>query len=316
MAKRLKVIVNPISGSGKAVRFLKRLEQELARNNIAFDTFLTTQPGDAHREATTCRDKGYTALLCLSGDGTINEVVNGIVSGKPAGSPANRGGQNIPLGVIPFGSGNVIAKGLGIRRDIRQFLDLYRQDRIITLDAGKVTNQAFPGRYFISMVGVGYDAEVAHRYHISRAGKSKLQAHLFSYFPIAVKTLLSYQMPRIAVNVDGRVVTEDAGFIQIANTHSYGGPFVFVPNAVMDDGLLDVLWFGGRSRLYLIPYYMMALLGNGSLSPDAQMTRGRIIEITSLDKTSVQVDGDYCGELPARVEIIPEAIQVFADKSL
>lgn len=301
---KLKIIVNPISGSGKAVRFLAKLEQELARNNIAFDTFLTTQPGDAHKEAAVCRDKGYTALLCLSGDGTINEAINGIVSGR----------QNIPLGLIPFGSGNVIAKGLGIRRDIRQFLDLYKNYRITTVDLGRIDNNQSANRYFISMVGVGYDAEVAHQYHISRAGKSKLQAHLFSYLPIAIRTLLSYQMPRLIVRVDGRVVAENAGFIQIANTHSYGGPFVFARDARMDDGLLDVVWFGGRSRLYIIPYYTMALLGNGSLSPDAQMTRGRTIEITSPDKTSVQVDGDYYGELPVKVEIIPEAIKMFAGK--
>ncbi|MFH1227374.1 MAG: diacylglycerol kinase family protein [Planctomycetota bacterium] len=302
MVKRLKVIINPISGSGKAVRFLKKLEQALSARSIDFETMLTEQAGDAYREAIVCRDKVYSAILCLSGDGTINEVINGLMAGK----------QDIPLGVIPFGSGNVIAKGLGLKRNIKQFIDLYHNNQITAVDLGRITNKESAGRYFISMAGAGYDAEVAHRYHISRAGKSRLQAHLFSYFPISIKTLWSYRMPRIAIKLDGKSITDDAGFIQIANTHSYGGPFIFVPEAVMNDGLLDVLWFQGRSRLNILLYFGMAFLGNGSLSPGSELLPGKNIELSSPDQVSVQIDGDYCGQLPARIEIAPKAIKVFA----
>jgi len=299
---KLRIIVNPISGSGKAVRFLKKLEQALSARSIAFETMLTGQAGDACREATVCQGKGYSAILCLSGDGTINEVINGLMAGQ----------QDIPLGLIPFGSGNVIAKGLGLKRDINQFIELYQNERIIAVDLGRITNKESAGRYFISMVGAGYDAEVAHRYHISRAGKSKLQAHLFSYFPISIKTLWSYRMPRITIKLDGQPVSDDASFIQIANTHSYGGPFTFVPDALMDDGMLDTLWFKGRNRLNALLYFGMAFLGNGSAWPGSKLVRAQVIELSSADDVRVQIDGDSCGQLPARIDIVPKAIKVFA----
>ncbi|MBI4712012.1 MAG: diacylglycerol kinase family lipid kinase [Planctomycetes bacterium] len=295
----LKVIVNPIAGSGKAKRFLAHLASAFKQNRIDYEFKLTSYAGEAKDEA--ARATAGTSILCLGGDGTINEIINGLVAV----------GSKVSLGIIPFGSGNVIAKELDLSRNINGFIRLYQGNEVMALDVGSVSFGNGDKRYFISMAGVGFDAEVARQYHEQRAG-AILQAHLFSYFPIALKTIPFYRMPKMAVEVDGQKVTDSATFVQVANGRSYGGPFVFAGNASPRDGMLDIIWFDGRNRFNILFYYGMAFLGNGSLHPDARQIRGKKIRVISQESVPLQVDGDCCGYLPAEIEIIPGAVSVFA----
>ncbi|HLD36517.1 MAG TPA: diacylglycerol kinase family protein [Planctomycetota bacterium] len=304
MAKRIKIIINPISGSGRSMHFLERLKCALTDAQIECQISPTQQAGDAILMAQNHPDN--TPILCLSGDGTLNEVINGLL--------ANTGfsaGNRPVLGYIPFGSGNVIAKELGLKRDIRQFIRLFQNNLFRSLDLGCVSlPKENLKRYFISMAGIGFDAQVAQKYHLSRKNGAKLQAHLFSYFPIAIKPLFSYQAPVIAIRADDKLIADNASFVQIANVRSYGGPFVLVNQAVHNDGALDACWFTGKSALSILLYYTLAFLGRGSLA-SAGHQRVTKVSISSLQNVPLQVDGDFCGYLPAEIEIIPGAIRMF-----
>jgi len=326
MAKRIKIIVNPISGSGRALRFLEHLKDALTNRQIEYQVAPTQQAGDATALAKDHPDA--TPILCLGGDGTLNEVINGLLSNTRFTSATRP-----TLGFIPFGSGNVIAKELRLKRNIRQFIHLFQNNLARQMDLGCVSLRQAQGvsqsnplpkeglkRYFISMAGIGFDAEVARKYHIARKDGSRLQAHLFSYFPIAIKHLFSYQAPGITIHAVGdasgtsavadKLITDNASFVQIANVRSYGGPFVLVNKAVHNDGALDACWFTGTSRLSILLYYTLAFLGNGSLA-SAGHQRITKVAITSNQIVPLQVDGDFCGYLPAEIEIVPQAIRMF-----
>ena len=334
MFKKLTIITNPIAGSGRAMKFLETLKTDLAHHQIENELKLTAQAGDALQIAREYSEDH--PILCLGGDGTVNEIINGLLSNNHF-TVVNRP----VLGIIPFGSGNVIAKELHLKRNIRHFIHLYQNNFTRYLDVGCIhlpapldigtqaglleANKSARGgsavgtekqkkdsnqkRYFISMAGIGFDAEVTRQYQLDRNG-AKLQAHLFSYFPIAIKTIARYQMPHITIQIDDKIVSSDATFVQVANVRSYGGPFVLVNNAVSDDGLLDICWFSGKSSLNLILYYTFAFLGNGSLIASGKLKSKKII-LSSKQTVPLQVDGDFCGYLPVEIGIIPKSIQVY-----
>ncbi|MFH0889416.1 MAG: diacylglycerol kinase family protein [Planctomycetota bacterium] len=311
MTKRIKIIINPIAGSGKAEKFVEHLKNALTSRQIESDVKFTSQYGDAQEIANKHTED--TPILCLGGDGTFNEIINGLITNRHFTE------NNRPIiGLIPFGSGNVIAKELQLKRNIRHFIGLYQNNLYRQLDIGCVRFiQENKKRYFISMAGIGFDAEVARQYQLDRNG-AKLQAHLFSYFPITIKTIFRYKMPRITIQIEGKIVSRNASFVQVANVRSYGGPFVLVNNAIFDDGFLDVVWFKGKSPLNIIRYYSLAFLGCTNIVHDMKQKKTKEVvlslsddEASSVRKVPIQVDGDWCGYLPIQIEIIPKGIRVY-----
>jgi diacylglycerol kinase (ATP) len=314
MFNRITIIANPIAGSGRAMKFLERFKAELSLHHIKTDLKLTIQAGDAYEIAKQHMEN--SPIVCLGGDGTVNEIINGLFKNE------HYTAHNLPpLGIIPFGSGNVIAKELFLKRSIKYFIHLYQNNLLRYLDIGCVRFlKENKRRYFISMAGVGFDAEVARQYQLDRKG-AKLQAHLFSYFPITLKTIPRYQMPRITIQIGDKIVSKDATFVQVANVRSYGGPFVLVNNAVFDDGSLDVLWFKGKSPFSILLYYSLAFLACTNLAHDVTQKKAKKVILSPFDdeasltqKVPIQVDGDWCGYLPVEIEIIPKGIQIFTSR--
>lgn len=305
MAKQLSIIANPISGSGRVSRFLEHLKNALIERHIEPDIRLTEKAGDAITLAQSHPDA--TPILCLGGDGTFNEVINGLMSNHRF-TASNRPA----LGFIPFGSGNVIAKELRLKRSVSRFIRLFQSESLRTLDLGCVNlPEENLKRYFISMAGIGFDAEVARAYQLARKDGAMPQAHLFTYLPLSLKHLFSYQAPSITIQADGATIAENASFVQIANARSYGGPFVMVNQAVPDDHALDACWFTGKSPLSILLYYALGFFSHGSMASKGCQRISKIT-MTSKEKVALQVDGDFCGYLPAEISIIPGAIRVFA----
>lgn len=300
------IIANPISGKGKGERATQKLISALKAEGFAPRVYYTARAGEARllvRKAT--RDD---TIICVGGDGTINEIINGLLDETPA--------RSNPLAILPMGAGNVIAKELKLSRDIKQFVRLLKTRKTVKLDVGIISFPHAPtpiNRKFISMTGCGFDAEVTRQYHLGRQSSSVIHPHLGSYLPISVKILAGYKMPRISVKVDGQSQTSEASFVQVANARSYGGPFRFIPQARPDDGWLDILWYLGQSRLSILKYYWRAFLGDGTNCRDARLIRGRKVALTSDDRVAVQLDGDCCGYLPAEISIIPQAVSFLVD---
>ncbi|MBI5359381.1 MAG: diacylglycerol kinase family lipid kinase [Planctomycetes bacterium] len=286
--RSIKIIANPISGKGRSLKILGKIENLLSRESVYFETIRTGMQGDATNSAAVLA--GFDAVIGIGGDGTINEIISGMLASNP-----------VPLLVIPVGTGNVIAKELGLHCSAFYAEKLLTSFKIRLLDVGICGN----GRCFVSMLGAGFDGSVVREFHGLRKGTTN---HIMQYLPFALNSALRYKFPRITVKADGKVITDSAGFVQVANARSYGGPFVFAPGAVPDDGLLDVVWFKGHGFPGVFKLFWAAFLRDPLRRAGAKTIRARHIELSSSSGTPVQLDGDPAGFLPVSITIKPGAI--------
>lgn len=281
MSKRCLIVVNPVSGRSKGRRAAPRLAEGLEERGIETETVSTEAPGDGQQAAERADPAEVSAILCVGGDGTVNEVVNGLA------------GKDIPVALFPTGTGNVLAKEFGIRPKADAVCDAVAAGRTVELALGVVN-----GRRFVLFVGGGFDAAVARRFEQTRNGPvSKL-----SYLLPILHVLLRYPCPDIDVTVDGEPVGSSP-HVLIANVRSFGGPFVMVPDADPTSDLLDVCLIGGKTRFALLRRgwgaFRQRLLSHRAV----RHVQGRTINLRAGGLAPFQVDGDFfgCDDLAIRM---------------
>jgi diacylglycerol kinase (ATP) len=309
------VIANPVAGAGLAGRIRARLEEDLRR--AGYDVrFVETR-------AASARAGGAAAIVAIGGDGTVNEVLNGL---RLPGGP--------PLAVVPAGTANVMAKELGIPRDVPGVEQLAEAvARFVSPAARRPERRAQPsrteaeraswivpalaagsvarvdvgladGRRFICMAGAGLDARIVRVLDAGRRGPIRMH----HYPRWALEALVGYRPPRIGVVVDGHAVADDAGFVIVASSASYGGSFTFAPDARLDDGLLDVVVFRGRGLDDLLRWLAAAWLGRADEDRLCRIVRGREVRLESSKEVDLQVDGDPAGTLPVTIGVQARAV--------
>jgi len=281
------LIFNPIAGKGIVGRAVSRLSAELGRRGFEVELYQTRHPGDAREKAS--RDgRGYELVLCAGGDGTVNEVLNGLAR------------TETPLMVCPLGTGNVAAKELRIRFSFGPLLRTIAAGHALRVDLGTAN-----GRFFFNMAGVGFDALVTHLYH-SRFRRGNMR--MIEYVPVALRTFSEYRYPTIRVRTPA--FAGEAGFVVVANSSSYGGPFCFCPSASLLDGELDVNLMPGRRPRDFIRYTVAAFLNMMPAMHDVKFVRAREVVVDASEPTPYQVDGDAAGWTPVRIEVVPRAVTV------
>jgi diacylglycerol kinase (ATP) len=252
------------------------------------EEFATTTRWDAKKFASQV--DGYQLVVCVGGDGTLNEIINGV---PPKG--------DIPVAIVPTGTGNVFAKQIGIGSSRRKAFRSLARFRTHLFDMGEAN-----GRRFVSMLGAGFDACMVDAFHEYRKGRS--WTLMLEYLLVSTRVLRNFQPPKILIEIDGRIVERNASFVQVANASSYGGPFKFSPRAVPDDGLLEVSWFCGRFRRD-VPRLFWAGIRRNLLSVAGTMSRrGRKVCLSSDIPIAYHLDGDPAGELPATITILPHSV--------
>lgn len=286
---RLGLICNPTAGGGKAAHNAERAIEEFVRRGFTTETFRTTGPMTAAHAATRLA-LSNDALVVVGGDGTINEVVNGLK------------GARIPLGIVPSGLVNVLSLELRLPRSVEEACAVIAAGKTRDLDVGLVN-----GRRFTLMVGVGFDALTVKNLDVSAKRR---------YGEVAfVRTALSKEVreegPDFVVRVGNRRYI--ANFAVAANTRYYAGRFGVARKALPDDGLLDVVAFRDRTLLGQASFWLGALGGWAGLHPRAAEGCAREVEFDlyrGQDPVWFQVDGELAGRLPARVVVEPAALSV------
>lgn len=306
MPDAVKIIANPFSGGGRAGRLARRVAERLRRRGRRVEVHETRFPGDARRSA--AESGGWAALGCGGGDGTVNEVVNGL---PETGAP--------PLFMIPGGTANVLAKELGLPRRAQDVARLVEEGRAVAWDLGR---ERASGRRFLLFAGAGYDAHVVHVFHAVRRRPAGVGTSSFwnmvRYVIWGLKSILGYPIPRIAVRLDGALLTREAAWVHVANVASYGGPLVFTPRARPDDGRFEVLVQHARRHRDILRVFWAALLarlfGRMPRMRDVTFHAARQVQLESADgrPVPVEVDGDPGGFLPAEFEILPGAVRILA----
>jgi YegS/Rv2252/BmrU family lipid kinase len=227
---KLWVILNPAAGKGKAAKAYPRIERFLGRQGQGFEIILTEGPGDALEIARGLPLGNDDATVAAGGDGTCNEVANGLLTRPlaPSAPPI--------LGVLPVGRGNDFSSTPEIPQDLEEALGTLIARKLRTLDVGLVKGGFFPdGRYFVNGIGIGFDTKVGFE-----AAKMKIKSGI-SYALGAIITVARYEpSPVIQIRYDDKEMTLPAAIISIVNGRRMGGSFYMGPNALLDDGLLDI----------------------------------------------------------------------------
>lgn len=212
------LIINPISGTGNKKGLAEEVTVRMSQAGYDTDISITTCRGDATRIAKEAAGKGYYAVLAAGGDGTVNETAKALC------------GTDTALGIIPSGSGNGLARHLGIPIDLRRSLDVITRNNIIEGDFGTVN-----GRPFFCTFGVGFDAAVSHSFaRQSRRG-------LLTYMKSALTEYLKYRSETYTISANGKILTEKAFVIACCNASQYGNNAYIAPDASITDGLLDII---------------------------------------------------------------------------
>jgi len=248
----------------------------------------TAAPGDGVRRAAEASLSGASVVFACGGDGTINEVVNGLAGGNTA------------LGVIRGGMGDVFAKEVRIPRDPEAALRLLLDGERRRFDLGRAGE-----RYFLLMCGVGFDAGIVRR--VPNAAKRRLGSA--SYALWALRQLLGYRARRTALHVNGEDYERDLFWLLLGNTRSYGGVLNITADAKVDDGLLDAYIFAGRG----LPWRLLTLLRLAlRRQRGARGVEFRRVNELAIDEEGlpVQADGEYLGETPMRFSVAPQALDV------
>jgi diacylglycerol kinase (ATP) len=294
---RIKIIVNPVSGRGRAGRLANAVADLLRRQGCTVDLQPTLKGGDASRLAADCRD--FAALAATGGDGTVNEVLNGLPPNPP------------PLAMLPSGTANVLAKELRLPRTPEGLARVLRDGREATWDLGVERRS---GRKFLLFASAGYDAHVVHVFHAARTGTIQMWQYLYW----GMKSIVDFSVPRIDVELDGTRVTSSAAWVTVSNVPSYGGPLVFTPNAKPDNRSFEVMVQHGRAKRDIVRMFFAAILnwltGFEYRMGDVSFHQAQRVRLTSADGrlVPVQVDGDPGGHLPGDFEIVPGGIRVLA----
>jgi YegS/Rv2252/BmrU family lipid kinase len=271
---KLLIILNPVAGKGRAVKEYPKIDRFLKERKIEYEIVLTTGPGHALEIAKNCAAGNGTTVVAAGGDGTSNEVINGLLSRKdPPPEP--------PLfGIIPVGRGNDFACSARIPENLEQSLEVLIQNRIIPLDAGLVTGGYFPeGRYFINGVGIGFDTKVGFE-----AAKMKFIHSALSYALGALISVVRFEdPPLLEIGYDETTVTLPAVLVSVVNGRRMGGMFYMGPNAILDDGLLDICMVrrpANRRRLIQILFHYPK--GTQAECEETSMSRGTRFHLKAL----------------------------------
>lgn len=300
------VIVNPVAGMGRAHELEPRIQAALREGAVEAHILETREPGHAERLAAAAADLGHDRVVAVGGDGTVQEVVNGLMAGSPPGTPPPA------LGVVPAGSGNDLARSLGLPLAPLEALPVALGPKTRKLDLGTALSDGVQ-RYFHAAGGTGFDAEVAftmagrrHPWQRGRAG----------YFLSTLNELRRYRNRELRIQLattDGARKLEGRFlFVAFANGPYYGGGMQICPDASNRDGMLDVCLVGDISRLgalrELPGIYRAAHVNH----PLVELVRVREMRIEGQPGTRVHLDGEPLGGLPVHVGIRPAALQVAA----
>lgn len=279
---KILIILNPAARSTRAAGESDRVGALAGDADLAF----TTGPGSARALAAGAVAQGYDTVVAAGGDGTVNEIVNGLA------------GSDLALGVLPVGTMNVFAAELGLPTNLTHAWEVIRRGHTRAIDLAKANEQ-----YFVQLAGVGLDAQVVKE--TSWAMKRNLGP--LSYV-VSAAQVAARKPPRLVVQCDCQTI--EGCFVLIGNGRYYGGPVTLFQEARVDDGLLDALVFQKMSYLDIIRYLGNILMGSHTDLPDVIYCQARKIEVTSDEAVPVEVDGELAMELPVTFEISSKKLRV------
>jgi len=280
------VILNPAARSEKAKRWRARVES-VARGCVIC---ATSRAGEAEALARHAAEEGFEKIVAAGGDGTINEVVNGLA------------GSNAALGLLPIGTMNVFATELGLpAHDLQLCWNIIQGENTRLVDLPSAN-----GKYFVQLAGVGLDAQVVKETSLTLKRSFGPLSYLISAAQIAAR-----QPPRLFLESENSSI-EEGSFVLVGNGRLYGGPFPFFKHAIIDDGLFDVIAFKQLGYLEIIKYLQDVVFSSEIRVPEIEYFQTRRLRVTSDSEVPVELDGELVGSCPVEFQVRERTLRVLA----
>jgi len=277
--KRILFVINPVSGGKKKTTFNKQVLEVLDLNRFDPTFKVTNHANHAYELAKSAIEEQYDAVIAVGGDGTINEIGTALV------------GSDIPLGIVPEGSGNGLALYLGIPMNESAALRRINRFDSVDIDCGKIGE-----RCFFNIAGIGFDASVSDRF------ASETFRGPVGYLRTVINVLSKYKPKKYNLNIDGKKYEREAFMISVANSPQYGNNAYIAPNASINDGLLDVC-IVHKFPLYTLPMMIFHLFNKtADQSEYVEIIPGKAICIEQEGKAPVHLDGEPM-DLGNKIEI-------------
>ncbi len=296
-----KIIVNPAAGAGKTARLWPQISSLFTGNGMRFEHKMTEAPGHAIELAKEAAEQGYEMVVAVGGDGTIHEIVNGLYnSGYLA---------DALLGIVSTGTGSDYIRTIGVPRAYEDACQRFVEPKIRAVDLGIVEYRRRGGtaeRIFVNFAGAGFDAEIVRRTKTTFKSLGALPSYLLG----ALTTLATYRNKDVHLKLDGEEMQKKICTVIMNNGRYGGGGMNTAPNAELSDGLFDVMIVDNITK----PDFLISLprlyKGTHLNHPHVTMKRAKEIEIHSKQKMALQADGELLGEVPARIRIMPSALNI------
>lgn len=296
-------VVNPHSSNGKTLNKWPLYHKRLRDEGYPIDYAYTTGPGDGVDITKKVLKEGYTHIISVGGDGTMNEVVNGFFSSNGLIN------QDAELAVFSHGTGCDFTRTLQIPKGIEGFIEILNKGRKRKVDVGEALyyddNGQQSQRYFLNVADVGLGGETVAR--VNR--QSKLLGGKLSFLIGVVLSILRYQNKVMNCEIDGKIIcTGRQNSIMVANGRYIGGGMMIAPHAELDDGFFDVVVLGDFSTWTLLRHIPKIYRGTHLIIPGVNVYRGRSVTITSDEKILLDIDGEQPGQGPVQFRLNSDSI--------
>ena len=293
--KRARIIYNPTAGREQFRKELPDVLDKLEKAGYETSAHATNGEGDATEAARKAVERKHDLVVIAGGDGTINEVIQGIAEAD----------YRPKIGIIPAGTTNDFARALAIPKDTLQAVDIILENKVKALDIGKVND-----KYFINIAGGGDLTELTYDVPI----KMKAALGQLAYYMKGIEKLPSLKPVSTVIEYDDEVFEGEIMLFLVANTNSVGGFEKLAPNALIDDGYFDLLILKKTNLAEFLRLATAALRGAHLDDEKIIYTQAKRIKITPNEKMLLNIDGEYGGLLPGEIVNLKQHLEFFVSE--
>lgn len=288
------VIINPTAGRGRAGKQVPEIRRLLGAKAESWVWLYTQKRGDGEHLARAAAEAGTPLVVAVGGDGTLHEVVNGVL------------GTTATVGLIPFGTGNDLARALGLFGDFPTACRALTEGVTKRIDVGVIEGLGTGGpRHFLVLTGTGFDARTAQTVNAGIRGLSGPLAYVWG----AILTLKDFTPFHLTLTLDDEKPRHtEAMFVSFANAETTGGGMRIAPGATVDDGCLDICLVETVSKPTLLFQLSQVFSGKHVNHPAVTMLRASSLTVDADPPQPLLIDGEVCGTTPATVKLLPGAL--------
>jgi diacylglycerol kinase (ATP) len=298
MSERAVFLVNPASGNGGTGKRWPELAHRAARLGLEGETLFSERPGHLTELARSAVDGGATLVVAVGGDGTMNEVVNGIA------------GRDVDFATIPLGTGMDFVRTYGIPTKFEDAVRVALTGTPRTIDAGRVSYRTWSGedaeRWYANVGSVGMSGAVAQRAN----GMSKALGGKATFFYALTRVFFEWENTDVTVRFDAEERHGKMHDVIVANGVWHGGGMKLAPDARSDDGAFDVVMIGDVGKVDFLTTAPKLYKGKHVDHPKVEVVRTARVEVDATEHLPIELDGEQVGTTPATFEVVPGALRV------